>query len=131
MTNRKAMTKKGQQSIEFFILFSVAIFSFIFLTILINLSNELLNKKFRIEKNREIAKEIALNINRIYLSGNSSSIRLFIPQNYTFYYSAGAIYVVDEFGNVGSFTSFPKNITILKNSSEIVIRNLNGEIIVE
>jgi hypothetical protein len=123
--------KKGQSSVEFFVLFSVVIFSFIFLMIIINFSNEILGKKFRVEKNKEIAKEISLSINRIFISGNSSSAKLFIPQNYSFYYSAGSIYVVDDIGNVGSFTVYPKNITILKNTSEIHIKNLNGEIIVE
>ncbi len=124
-------TRKGQSSIEFFILFSILLFSFIFLIAIVNFSNEILNRKFRMEKNREIAKELSMSINRIFISGNGSSTKLYLPSNYSFYYSAGAIHVVDAIGSVGSFVVYQKNITVLKNNSEISIRNLNGEIVVE
>jgi hypothetical protein len=123
--------KKGQTSIEFFVLFSIVIFSFLFLVIMTNLSNEVLSKKFRTEKNKEIAKDISLRINRIFISGNGSSTKFFVPQGYSIYYSGWAIYVEDDIGNIGSYFVFPRNITILKNTSEISIKNLGGDIIVE
>ncbi|MEM2175274.1 MAG: hypothetical protein QXI58_06610 [Candidatus Micrarchaeia archaeon] len=122
---------KAQMSVEFLILFSLVLFSFLLLLGVSNFFGRTLDNKFRVERDKEIAKEIANSINRIFIGPNASSTTILLPQNYSFNYTGGAIIVTDEIGVVGSFFVFPKNITIVKNYGNITIRNVNGGIVVD
>jgi hypothetical protein len=122
--------RRGQVSVEFFLLFAVVLVLFGLFFFFTNEVQHFTAFVSASGRSASVAYSVAHSINAAFLGADGLSVYVDIPVGYNITVQPHAIFATDSLNRSGSSPVLPINITlsVQTNASNLTIRNLNGTI---